>query len=197
MNKKIIIIVALLAILTVTLTLVYMITKTAASPTVLYVDPKTVRGTVGQDFVINVNISNVIDLYGWSFKLKWDAAILDVVNVTQGNFLKQHGETFFRPIMNNTAGYISVDCTLLGNISGVDGNGTVATIQFHVKESGYCDLDLYETMLINSLEQTIAHTVSDGHFSTEQLTWVYIIIIIILAIIVAAAIIIYRKKSKR
>jgi len=197
MNKKIIIIVSLLAILAVTLTLVYMITKTAASSTVLYVDPKTIRGTVGQDFVININISNVIDLYAWGFKLRWDAAILDVVNVTEGTFLRNGGSTFFVPKIDNTAGYITVDCTLLGNIPGVGGNGTVATIQFHVKESGSCDLDLCDTMLIDSLEQPIAHSVSDGHFRTEQPTWVYITVIIILTIIAAVAIIaIYRKKSK-
>ena len=166
MNKKIIITISLLAILAVTVTLVYIITKTSTSPTVLYVDPKTIGGTVDQDFIININISNVIDLYGWGFNLRWNATILDVANVTQGNFLRQGGETFFWPIMNNTEGYITVDCTLLGNIPGVGGNGTVATIQFHVKESGHCDLDLYDTMLIDSSEQTIAHTVSDGHFST-------------------------------
>jgi len=166
MNKKIILIVSLLAILTVTVTLVYMITKTPTSPTVLYVDPKTIGGTVSQDFIININISNVIDLYGWGFKLRWNAAILEVVNVTEGAFLKNGGSTFFFPRINNTAGYITVDCTLLGNIPGVDGNGAIATIQFHVKESGYCDLVLYDTLLINSLEQTIAHTASDGYFST-------------------------------
>ena len=198
MNKKIIIIVSLLAILTVTVTLVYMINKTPTSPTVLYVDPKTIGGTVGKDFVININISNVIDLYGWGFKLRWDITILDVVNVTEGTFLKNGGSTFFFPRINKTAGYTTVDCTLLGNPSGVGGNGTVATIQFHVKESGYCDLDLYDTLLINSLEQTITHTVSDGHFSTEQPTWVYITVIIILTIIAAVAIIaVYHKKSKR
>ena len=169
MNKKIIIIISLLTLLAVTVTLivVYMISRTPTSPTTaLYVDPETIGGTIGQDVIININISNVIDLYGWGFKLRWDASILDVVAVTEGPFLKQGGGTFFWPKINNTEGYITVDCTLLGNIPGVNGSGAVATIQFHVKESGHCDLDLYGTMLINSSEQLIAHTVSDGHFST-------------------------------
>jgi len=169
MKKKIILIISLLAILTVAVTLVYMITKTPTSPTVLYVDPKTIGRTLGQDFIININISNVTDLYGWRFKLRWNATILDVVNVTEGAFLKNGGETYLvPPKINNTAGYIALDCTLLEDIPGIDGNGALATIQFHVKESGSCDLDLYDTLLLNSsLEpQPIAHTVSDGHFST-------------------------------
>lgn len=166
MNKKNILIISLLAILIVTLTLVYMNIKTPTSPT-MYVDPKTIRGSVGQNFTININISNVVDLYGWSFKLRWNATVLDAVNVTEGTFLRNGGSTFFDPKINNTAGYIAVDSTLIGNISGVNGSGAVATIQFHVKETGDCDLDLYDTMLINaSYEQQIAHTVGDGHFST-------------------------------
>jgi hypothetical protein len=134
---------------------------------ILYVDPKAIKGTVGQNFIININILNVTDLYGWQFKLKWDSTVLDVVNATEGNFLKQGGgSTGFWPIINNTAGYISVYCTLTGNIPGVNGSGALATIQFHAKESGNCDLSLYDTMLINSSVQQIDHTVEDGHFST-------------------------------
>jgi len=162
MNRKIIIIISFLAILTITLT--YIIIKRPTS-IVLYVDPKTARGTVGQDFTININISNVVDLYGWQLKLRWNTTILGAVNATEGTFLRSGGNTYFHQ-MSNATGYLTLDCTLLGNISGVGGNGALATIQFHVKESGYCDLDIYDTMLINSSEQLITHTVIDGHFST-------------------------------
>jgi len=166
MNKKIVsIIIFLLAILTIALAYIIINKPTSAA---LYVYPETIQGNVGQDFTVNVNISNVVDLYGWGFKLRWNITIFDVVNITEGAFLRSGGNTFFVPQINNTVGYVIIDCTLLGNISGVSGNGALATIQFHVKESGHCDLDLYDTMLINSSEQSITHTLIDGYFNSTS-----------------------------
>jgi len=166
MNKKIIIVICLLAVLATTLA--YLTINIPSSPTAVFVDPPTATATVSQNFTINVNISNVVDLYGWRFKLKWNPTILDVINVTEGGFLQNEGDTFFFPTINNTIGYIDVDCTLLGDIKGVNGSGILATIQFHVRQNGSCILDLYDTMLLDSLEQPqlITHTVNDGHFST-------------------------------
>jgi len=136
------------------------------STTTVNVFPSPVTACIGQSFNINVNISGVSDLYGWEFKLGWNSTLLDAVNVTEGTFLKNSGDTFFAPKVNNTAGYMLVDCTLLGNVPGVSGNGTLATIEFHIKEGGTCDLILYETMLINSAEQSIVHTVVNGYFNS-------------------------------
>lgn len=168
MKKKTIIILSCLAILIIVIAFVifYMVTNRPTPSTMVYIDPQTISGTLGQNFTINISISNVIDLYGWELKLRWNAAILDVVNVTEGPFLKSHDETFFFPQIVNEAGYLVLDCTLLGDVSGVNGSGVLATMQFHVKESGSCDLPLYYTMLIDSAERTITHTVRNGRFST-------------------------------
>jgi len=131
--------------------------------TTIYVDPPTSMASVSQIFTIDISISNVVDLYGWRFKLRWNSSILDAVHITEGNFLKRGGITFFTSKINNTEGYILADCTLLGNVSGVGGNGTLATINFFVEERGESILDLYDTTLVSSLEQSIAHTVIDGY----------------------------------
>jgi len=165
MNKKAIaMIVSLLAVLTIVLA--YVVINRPASQVTLYVDPQTPSQYVGQDFTIKINISDVAYLYGWELKLRWNTTVLNVVNATEGPFLKSGGNTFFIPTINNTAGYIKLDCTLLGNISGVSGRGTLGTIQFHVKANGNCNLDFYDTILLDSSEQAIPHVVRDGHFST-------------------------------
>ena len=125
--------------------------------------PSSVTACIGQGFSINVNISSVSDLYGWEFKLGWNSTLLDAVNVTEGNFLKNGGETFFAPKINNTAGYVLVDCTLLSNVSGVSGNGTLAVVNFYVEGRGESILDLFNTTLINSGEQEITHQSTDGY----------------------------------
>ena len=135
-----------------------------SSPAALFIDPQTIQAAEDQNFTVKVNISSVIDLYAWSFRLGWNTTILEVVEITEDNFLRNRGETFFISKFNNTAGYIQVDCTLLGNLPGVNGRGAIATIQFHVSNTGSCDLALYETMLINSAEQTINHKTVKGRF---------------------------------
>jgi hypothetical protein len=168
-RKKIIIIISCLIIATILLAyLVISITMnkpTTVKHTTLYVDPQRTEREVGQDFFINISISNVTDLYGWQLQLSWNKTILDVVSETEGTFLRSRGTTFFYPIINAT-GYVKLDCNLVGNVSGVSGNGVLATIQFRVIGSGKCDLYLYETILVSSSEKSIVHTVKSGKFST-------------------------------
>jgi len=164
MNRKIIIIVSSLAILTIAIA--YVITTMLASPAKMYVDPAIIAKAKGQDFTVDIGISYVVDLYAWKFKLTWDKTILDAINVTEGPFLSDKGDTFFYPTINNTAGYVFLTCTLLGNVSGVSGNGALATIRFHVKENGSCSLNLTNTQLLNPLEGQINHQTTNGSFNT-------------------------------
>ena len=138
-----------------------------SSTATLYVNPQTTVGTLGQNFTVNIEISDVVDLYGWEFRLRWDSTILEALNVTEGPFLKQGGDTFFCLKINNTAGYMIVDCTLLGNVPGVNGDGTLAIVEFYVETIGDCVLDLYGTILVNSVEQPIEHTAVDGYYYTS------------------------------
>ncbi len=133
-----------------------------ASQTTVYVAPSTITVEVDQIFIISIKISDVIDLYGWEFKLKWNPTILDALSVTEGDFLKSVGDTFFSPIIDNTEGIILIDCTLLGKIPGANGSGTLATVEFKSENAGQTILDLYDTKLVSSLEQSISHTTNDG-----------------------------------
>ncbi len=145
------------------------VTELSGSPaTNVYVYPPTKTVAVGQTFIIDIRISDVIDLYGWEFKLGWDPDLLDVVDVTEGAFLKQGGNTFFTEKINNTEGYILVDCTLLGNVSGVDGSGILAYVKFRAEEEGNCVLDLYDAKLVSSVQQPIPHTANDGSVTVSK-----------------------------
>jgi hypothetical protein len=52
------------------------------------------------------------------------------------------------------------------NVSEVTAQGAPATLELYAKRGGACDLDLYDTMLVNSAEQTVDHTIANGRFST-------------------------------
>jgi hypothetical protein len=167
MNRKIVIVACLLAILVVVLAYVILSSPTS---TALVVEPQSVQGTTGQFFTVNVSISNVADLYGWQIELSWNSSLLNATNVTEGPMLKSSGNsTFFSPAVNNAAGNLSALCTRLlsfgSNATGVSGHGTLMTVQFEVIGSGACDLNLYGTQLLDSNTRAISHTVQSSHFN--------------------------------
>jgi hypothetical protein len=136
-----------------------------AGVAVVFVNPQNSSAAVGQDFVVNINVSNVADLYGWEFKLGWNDTILHLQNVTEGSFLKNTGATFFTRSLNSTGPHIVVDCTRLADLPEASGSGTLSTVTFHVQQSGSCDLNLYDPVLINSFEQSMNCTAEGGHFT--------------------------------
>lgn len=164
MRKKIIVGVSCVVILILVVISVYLFYVKKPTTTV-YVNPETIKGTIGHTFTVNISVSDVEDLYGWQVKLEWNAQILEFVNVTEGSFLKNRGSTFFNEKFNET-GYLILDCTLIGDLSGANGSGVLAMIRFNVKESGSCSLKLSETILVNSSEELIQHAAKNGQFST-------------------------------
>ena len=127
------------------------------------VSPSSVTCPVFQDFTISVNVSGVSDLYGWDIILTWNNALLDVVNVAEGPFLKSGGATFFFYSVNATDGSVEVDDALTGNINGVNGGGTLATITFYVNNAGACPLSLTEATLVDSQDNQIPSLTVDGY----------------------------------
>jgi len=125
--------------------------------------PSTVTASIDQNFSIDINIANVFNLYAWEFRLSWNPSLLDLDNIVQGSFLEGGGSTYFSYKQNATVGYLVADCTLLGMVPGVSGNGTLATITFHVENQGECTLDLYDVLLLDSFERLIPCDALDGY----------------------------------
>ncbi len=120
--------------------------------TKVYVDPYLSSGSPGQHFTIKVNVSEARLVYEWRFYLIWDASLLNMTDVAEGDLLR--GPFGDRPTNFNTAiyqeeGYLDVTCsTSLPDIdSGVNGSGSLATVTFLVEANGICDITLYNVVL--------------------------------------------------
>jgi hypothetical protein len=163
MNRKTIIIVFVIITILILVTVAYLI----MNRTTVYVDPQTIKEPVNQNFQINITVSNVANLYGWYFKLGWNATILSLVNVTEGPFLKSIHQTIFSYKLNQTSYHYVVDCSYMGDVSGANGTGVLATIRFHVNEAGNCTLNLYDTELLDPSGKDINHITNVGHFTTQ------------------------------
>jgi hypothetical protein len=130
--------------------------------TLLYIDPPESTAVLGQSVTVNVTVSDVANLYGFEFEIRCDPTILKILNVTEGDFLKKGGETFFWPEINETEGYVYVLSTLFRVTKGVDGDGTLVTITFETIGEGTTTVSFYVTKLSDSQPKPIAHITNDG-----------------------------------
>lgn len=137
----------------------------------VYVSPSQIFVGVGQNFNVDIVVSNVQNLYGWEFTLNWSSTFLGAVNVAEGPFLRSLNQTFFSSSINNTLGHMIVDCTLLGDVGSVNGSGVLATLAFNVKTAGQSILDLYNATLLDSSypdPQIIACSLTGGYWVSSQ-----------------------------
>ena len=114
-----------------------------ATPSVDYVFSKTPI-YVGETFTLDINAKDVYDMAGWQFNINYDPAVLEAVDVIEGDFLKADGEmTFFQAgTIDNAAGKITGLSATSFNKEGVTGTGTLLSVTFLAKTEGETRLAL-------------------------------------------------------
>jgi len=150
-------------------------------PAKLYVDrPSIVNPDLVpcKNFTVHINVSNAINLYSWEFKLFYSNDVLNATAVAEGSFLSASGPTNFviiefNDLFNATHGLVWVNCTFLAP-PPVSGNGTLATISFHVEALGESVLDLADTALNDPWNVPIPHSALDGYFNNVLKAHLYV-----------------------
>lgn len=147
MKKELVVIAALLVAAMFT---VLPLSANAQIATVFIDAPDTVDISVGT-FNVKVNISDVVGLYGWEFKLYYPKALMNFTTYTTvGHFLESGGQTFqvdkSNRDFNETHGLIHLADSLLGAPAGVDGSGALVTLTFEALSEGTVEL-IFEDLL--------------------------------------------------
>ena len=99
---------------------------------------------VGDTFTLDIRAENVYDLAGWQFDIVFDPAVLEAIEVNEGDFLKTaDGTTFFRKgTINNRSGIITGLSSARLSGEGVNGTGTLLAVTFSAKAGGKTQLTL-------------------------------------------------------
>ena len=99
---------------------------------------------LGDTFTLDIRADNVSDLAGWQFDIAFGPAILEAIDLSEGDFLKADGGTtlFQSGRIDNAAGKITG--LIAGRISegGVSGSGSVLQVRFKAKSEGETELAL-------------------------------------------------------
>ena len=99
---------------------------------------------IGDTFPLDIHAENISDLAGWQFDIAFDPAVLEAINVSEGDFLKTDGgNTFFQSgSIDNAAGKIAGLSAIRLSTQGVTGTGTVLQVTFKAKSPGETELTL-------------------------------------------------------
>jgi len=109
--------------------------------------------------------------------MSWDSSILNVSRIIPGEFLARadnqtSSEALGGVVINSTdnaQGYGLFAESILGDVAGISGNGSLVSIEFLVVGYGWTNLTIsvsgtLPTMLLDSAGGTITCTKTDGYF---------------------------------
>lgn len=149
--------------------------RAPAKPAHIYVNPDRVVDpalTPCHYFPIDVDVVNATDVYTYRFKLNYDPAILHVENVTLGGFFPPTAA--FTSEIDNTVGFVNFSAWLTPPEPPLSGDGTLATITFHVEGLGPSALTLSNTALLDNTGNPLPHTTSNGFFNNILVGKLYV-----------------------
>lgn len=108
--------------------------------------------SAGQEFTVNVNVSDAVGVYGGSFKLNYDSVVLEALltpeskAVTPGAFFDT--QSSFTLTNRADAGVIEYALTLTQPAQPVDGSGVLGTVTFRALTDAAVNLELVDTRLL-------------------------------------------------
>ena len=113
-------------------------------------EPTTVSHPVGSTFTVNVNIAGAQNAFSVPLQINYDPKILQVVDVSNGGFLSQDGQTPALVFRADTArGTLQITDTRPPNSGGISGSGEVFALTLIAKAVGETVLDISEASVID------------------------------------------------
>ena len=125
---------------------------------------------LGDTFTFDIRAENVSDLAGWQFDIAFNPSILEVIDVSEGDFLKTGGEsTFFQGgrIDNATGKITGLSAARLGD-RGVSGSGSVLQVRFKAKADGETRIALQNFLFGSITEESIAAAPLEIHITVQE-----------------------------
>jgi general secretion pathway protein D len=118
------------------------VTPSAAGASFLF-DPGTITQAKGATFTVNILISGAQNVYSVPLQLNYDPNKLQLLNVSNGGFLSQDGQTVALVHREDeTTGTLQITATRPPNSGGVSGQGSVVTLTFMAKAPGQSPLTI-------------------------------------------------------
>jgi hypothetical protein len=134
--------------------------KAVSSATVKLIpsNSQITQSQVGQTLKVNITVENVANLWQWAATASWDPTALNLTGVTEGPLLQQDGESTLLAFAQSETLYNDgvlqdLSCTRMV-ASGVDGSGTLATLNFKILSFKGTEITLNSTLKQPTIQET-------------------------------------------
>ena len=132
------------------------VTPSAETAGILHLEPANLSLTPSQDFTVELKVTSITNLKGYSVTLSYDPTLISLQEVTEGSFFSSKGKTFFYIKKDNNT--ILIDCAILGPELSVSGEGTLATLSFTSLKKGSTNLTFSLAKTRDALNKEIVTT---------------------------------------
>ena len=106
-------------------------------------DPPAIQKAKGSTFEVNVLLNGAQNAYSVPLQVNYDPKMLQVVNVSSGNFLSKDGQAVALVHRDDdTSGTLQITASRPPGSTGVTGQGTIVTLTFMAKEAGQCNITI-------------------------------------------------------
>jgi len=146
------------------------------SPAIMQVDPEELIDPTlvpSTSFSVDVDIVNGTDVYAFEFRLNYDPSIVEAMTILEGSYLSSVGSTTVLATEINPAGFARIAVTLNAP-PGANGDGTLATITFHVLGMGASLLTLTNANLTSSTGNPLPFSTENGYFANVVLAKLFL-----------------------
>jgi general secretion pathway protein D len=116
--------------------------------------PSSANQSVGSTFQVAVMIGNGRDIASVPLQLKFNPAVLQLVNVDSGDFLSRDGQTTSL-VHREDNGLAAISTSRPPSAPGVNGQGSLCTLTFKAIAAGDSDLTLVKVGAVNSKQANL------------------------------------------
>ncbi len=128
----------------------------AAGPPISFtVVPPASNQSVGSTFQVAVMLGNGRDVFSVPLQLKFNQAVLQLVNVDSGDFLGRDGQVVSITHRDDGNGLVAIATERPPNTAGVSGQGSLCTLTFKAIAPGDSDLTLVKVGAHNSTQANL------------------------------------------
>jgi len=126
----------------------------AGPPISFTVVPPSSSQSVGSTFQVGVMLGNARDVFSVPLQMKFNPAVLQLVNVDSGDVLSRDGQVVSL-VHREDNGLVAVSTSRPPNAAGVSGQGSLCTFTFKAIAAGDSDLTLVKVGALNSAQANL------------------------------------------
>jgi general secretion pathway protein D len=125
------------------------------TPVTFSIVPASLNQPVGSTFQVAVTLANGQDIFSVPLQMKFNPAVLQLVNVDSGDFLRRDSQLVSISHRDDGAGLVAIATERPPNSKGVNGQGTVCTLTFKTIAAGDSELTLVKVGAHNSAQANL------------------------------------------